>query len=804
MPAAPSTPKIKTDGYTPHDLWGKHTDRIENGTPPVPPAAPAAPIFPQGKPAYPATTMRLPPPASRAWAALPDSQPSAMPFQQRLAHLAANGGGYAPAYRPADFSNQLLQHIPGGAAAFVDEQRSNYQRDFGDAETDGSGNPPLIDFDKRNTPVPVVSRLGPVNFPATLAQGGEGPVIAGFDLASLQAGRPVHPVDIPSAQDPKTFSRYHGLAAANFRPNVESLGHEMNHAYAGFGKDPGDDSMNANYNLSNPTQSYATSSGAEYTQAATAGLNAMRDVTGHKLNTPQEVHQMFDEIQARPAILNNIAPEHARLYRTYLNLMKTNPQVAEKLRNAVARDSQYLVQEQPQQGSQKLATLLRAIEMTKRAFDETDLPTRTVYDKQWNANTVENPAFEDKRDWLSRQGAIPGIAQSVRNFGGNLAHGLGWAQTALPLGYFADQGISSLMDGASYLHHNWDATKDWAMGQTSNAKKWEYHPPVDDDHYIWGEEKTQPGSRSWISGAESGVKSVADTMVRSTARWLAPEYDKAYGPGYDNVQHGGALSAFGNLIGSGWKSSDPNRRATGYTGYWSQPGVKLPPKPVAPKPVQPMAPQPQQPAPPAQQPTAPYELPSLEKAQSHLLLKVAIDFSGLENRGHAGVWDSVKKFPGELLAGKASPFRRPLDWIGSGATFLLDPLLTKAVAPAVAGTADRLRGHAASLGEAIKPYGQAAIRDTVDEAAQDDVYNQWGKWFGIPDGASRPLSTLAYTAVRPILEIGSKLGDTYHRFAGTARPLDALNKNVELRRAQEAEMQRQLEELTKQQPAPQA
>jgi hypothetical protein len=121
---------------------------------------------------------------------------------------------------------------------------------------------------------------------------------------------------------------------------MSDLGHEGTHNYTG-GRNPGD-YVKGDVKWP-PGTSYITDRGKEYTQGVTAGLNAMRDITGEKLNDPQQVHQLFDEIIAKPSILNSITAEHARVFRTYLYLRKTNPELAEKLRNSMARDSQYLV-----------------------------------------------------------------------------------------------------------------------------------------------------------------------------------------------------------------------------------------------------------------------------------------------------------------------------------------------------------------------------------------------------------------------------------------------------------------------------
>jgi len=126
---------------------------------------------------------------------------------------------------------------------------------------------------------------------------------------------------------------------------VADLGHELTHNYTGGHEYSAKDRVITDPSI--PGTSYITDLGQEYTQGVTAGLNAMRDITGEKLNDPQQVYQLFDEIVAKPSILNLITVEHARVFRTYLTLRETNPELAEQLRNSMAFNSQYLVKNEP-------------------------------------------------------------------------------------------------------------------------------------------------------------------------------------------------------------------------------------------------------------------------------------------------------------------------------------------------------------------------------------------------------------------------------------------------------------------------
>jgi hypothetical protein len=70
----------------------------------------------------------------------------------------------------------------------------------------------------------------------------------------------------------------------------------------------------------------------------------MRDITGMKLNTPFEVHKLLDEVEKTPAILDNLSDENARIFRSYLKINKENPKSGKRIRESMARDSKYLVQ----------------------------------------------------------------------------------------------------------------------------------------------------------------------------------------------------------------------------------------------------------------------------------------------------------------------------------------------------------------------------------------------------------------------------------------------------------------------------
>ena len=339
---APPTNSPSRVAIAPPQTKGYVTPVIDSHLMPGVPQAPAQgtplpPLFPGGKAPYPATKLVMP---------------------EARRDLYGN-----ETFRPEQFANQFLGNIPGGAEAFVAEQKKNW-----DHKPDS-----LIDFGLRGRPVSVSDRS-----PVDEAMGFAPPLPSTFrpfnrNQESIVYG--VYPDKIRGMGTPLPDSPMSdGVAGYNGLPSGTSskqtpylLNHELGHTYlladlrdAREGMEASGRIQRLNPDERNPMKwekvpknnSYHTDIGAEYLQGATSGLNAMRDITGQKINTPQQTHQLFNEIEANPKILDQINPENARIFRSYLNLRQTNPEAAQKLREATARDSQYLVQseQQPQEG----------------------------------------------------------------------------------------------------------------------------------------------------------------------------------------------------------------------------------------------------------------------------------------------------------------------------------------------------------------------------------------------------------------------------------------------------------------------
>jgi hypothetical protein len=355
--AAPGAASVKRPGIQDTGIYGE-------------------PMFPGGVPQYPFVTPTLPP---------------------------LGTDGKYPTVTPASIANQHLGNLPNGQTpeSFVNEQRSNYERSrkllggpflMGDLintinpNSKAARNTPergLIDFDSRNRPVPVRPEGNPFN-PAGYLQGAFQPRTKASPVFDPLSGSVLN-MDISNpnfhdqtkqagydAEERRSFLERFALEDAGMVPknlpvhsnigayvgqgsrpitkplgepnNIQTLEHELTHSYTNSGGNLNYLRENSRANRPERDASYWTDNGPEYTVGATNGLNAFRQVTGRKLNTPQEIHQLFDEIEKRPNILNSIGGEHQAIFRSYLNLRENNPPVARQLREAMARDGQFLVQ----------------------------------------------------------------------------------------------------------------------------------------------------------------------------------------------------------------------------------------------------------------------------------------------------------------------------------------------------------------------------------------------------------------------------------------------------------------------------
>lgn len=268
----------------------------------------------------------------------PGGEPSFEPTHLRLSNIeeaAGRGEAFGAEVKPSTLNNPMLRRVEGGADSLVAKLRSNYERDKGHL-------PYEISFEDRDKPVLVV-------------------VGKGLNNVHHMEGQDSY-VNVSSEKNSTTLSddeaKYHGLHATKKDPDpvspmIRTMTHEVNHAWHA-GSDDLQKSRNAEQRLLEqkeigqyagsfpPERSYVTDYSAEYLQAATAGFNILRDMTGRDLCSPKEMHKALDEIKAKPAILDKVPHEPGRIFRTWLHLEGTNPEMGDKLRNAMARDCQYL------------------------------------------------------------------------------------------------------------------------------------------------------------------------------------------------------------------------------------------------------------------------------------------------------------------------------------------------------------------------------------------------------------------------------------------------------------------------------
>lgn len=88
---------------------------------------------------------------------------------------------------------------------------------------------------------------------------------------------------------------------------------------------------------------YSSDFQAEKEQGALSALNGMRDVTGQLLNTPQQVEQLFNEVEQNPQILDQMPVERVRYFREYLyKKNEGDVEGANELKNYLMQVSPYL------------------------------------------------------------------------------------------------------------------------------------------------------------------------------------------------------------------------------------------------------------------------------------------------------------------------------------------------------------------------------------------------------------------------------------------------------------------------------
>jgi len=247
-------------------------------------------------------------------------------------HLDTQNGKLKPSY----VHDQYLRDVEGGAQNLVSQAQENYLRDAEDL-------PWKQDIAMRDKEFTFRTQTGNPNIGSHYNSKTQEAVFSPYQATLFANGRKYN--GFPAGKESLSF--------------YESVMHEISHAMT---YDPSGSSDAYNFkearrmerDFEGPNQGrdmdgqamkrpYFYASSEEYKVGSLIFLNKSRQLTGKKLMNPQEIHQLFDEIEKDPSILDkNYTIEEARLPRTYLMLKEVHPEGAEILRNATARDSQYL------------------------------------------------------------------------------------------------------------------------------------------------------------------------------------------------------------------------------------------------------------------------------------------------------------------------------------------------------------------------------------------------------------------------------------------------------------------------------
>lgn len=228
---------------------------------------------------------------------------------------------------PAEFHDQYLENIEGGKNALLKETQTNYTRDKEKLpwEMNPKNRDKRFDVEIREDPLRTLGSYNPITKN----------IVVGEHEAILTTSK-----NNITTNDRRASN---GLSGTNGKISYgEVLGHEATHGAVIGSLTTIPRELGTTIDTKNP---YFYALSEEYKVGAMTFLNKSRQLTGKKLTDPQEIHQLFDEIEKDPSILDkNYGNEESRLPRTYLLLKEKNPEGAELLRNATARDCQYLAQ----------------------------------------------------------------------------------------------------------------------------------------------------------------------------------------------------------------------------------------------------------------------------------------------------------------------------------------------------------------------------------------------------------------------------------------------------------------------------
>lgn len=235
---------------------------------------------------------------------------------------------------PASLIDPLLSRVSGGADQLIRRIQQNY-------ELNADILPYEINYSQRNdlTKIFSVSQQARQKMKQEMAATGDKYIDnVGFCTKKLVI---IWNPGTQNNQDP-TYNGHTGR-----RKDNDVLVHELYKTYLGDFQNG--TASNRQYERDRATtrptarETVVTDQLIEYTASTTDALNELRSVTGRKMIDPQEIHRALDEIERTPQILDKLNPERSRALRSYLYLLNANPTKAQYLREAIARDGQFLV-----------------------------------------------------------------------------------------------------------------------------------------------------------------------------------------------------------------------------------------------------------------------------------------------------------------------------------------------------------------------------------------------------------------------------------------------------------------------------
>ena len=235
----------------------------------------------------------------------------------------------------ADYAAPYLK--PVGGEEFVNRQKLKYNQ----AVQEGRLPPNLHNWELRNKKVPIkvwpdMGPLWDLRYKQVVLPTALGSLT--FDKEFKGKDRRVPMEDLSNRKAPLPFRlfkkrilRYNALDPDDKVSFPGVLGHELGHSV--FDKY---EEKSIKPRFKNST--YQSDIDYEGHTAILNGINAARYLTGHKLDTPQDISRLLDEIEANPKLLEHFKdmPDMGRVFRSYLNIRKKYPKHSRAWKKAIS------------------------------------------------------------------------------------------------------------------------------------------------------------------------------------------------------------------------------------------------------------------------------------------------------------------------------------------------------------------------------------------------------------------------------------------------------------------------------------